>query len=65
MEQVLEYARWSMGINAWNTYGGVGVTKIKDLVLTPEDVANAKEALVRIKKTLLYRLGKYFGRKLG
>ena len=54
-----------MGINAWNTYGGVGVTKIKDLVLTPEDVANAKEALVRIKKTLLYRLGKYFGRKLG
>ena len=41
------------------------MTKVKDLVLTPEDVANAKEALVKIEKTLLYRLGKYFGRKLG
>ena len=55
----------NIGINEWNTYEGFGVTKIKDLVLTPEDVVNAKEALIRIEKTLLYRLGRYFGRKLG
>ena len=41
------------------------MTKGKDIVLTPEEVANAKEALLRIEKTLFYCLGRYFGRKLG
>ena len=41
------------------------MSKIKDTVLTPEEVANAKEVLIRIEKTLLYRLGRYFGYKLG
>jgi hypothetical protein len=39
------------------------VTTDKDIVLTPEEVAQAKEALSRIKKSMFYRLGRYLGNK--
>ena len=45
--------------------GGLGVTTDKDVVLAPEEVIKAKEALSRIEKNLFYRLGRYLGRKLG
>ena len=45
--------------------GGLGVTTDKDIVLAPEEVIKAKEALSRIEKNLFYRLGRYLGRKLG
>ena len=41
------------------------MTTGKDIILTPEEVARAKEALSRIEKTLFYRLGRYIGSKLG
>ena len=53
------------GYQVWNTYEGLGVTTGKDIILTPDDVARAKEALSRIEKTLFYRFGRYIGSKLG
>jgi hypothetical protein len=41
------------------------VTTDKDIVLAPEEVIKAKEALSRIEKTLFYRFGRYIGSKLG
>ena len=41
------------------------MTTGKDIILTPEEVARAKEALSRIENTLFYRLGRYIGSKLG
>ena len=41
------------------------MTTGKDIILTPEEVARAKEALSRIEKNLFYRLGRYLGSKLG
>ena len=41
------------------------MTTGKDIILTPDDVARAKEALSRIEKTLFYRFGRYIGSKLG
>ena len=40
------------------------MTKDKDIVLTPDEVAEAEEALARVEKTLFYRFGRYFGSKL-
>ena len=37
----------------------------KDIVLTPEEIAQAKEALSRIKESIFYHLGRYLGNKLG
>ena len=41
------------------------MTTDKDIVLAPEEVIKAKEALSRIEKNLFYRLGRYLGSKLG
>ncbi len=41
------------------------MTTDKDVVLAPEEVIKAKEALSRIEKNLFYRLGRYLGSKLG
>ena len=43
----------------------MGVTTDNDIVLTPEDVAKAKETISRIEGSMFYRLGRYLGNKLG
>ena len=41
------------------------MTLDKDLVLTPEEVAKAKETITRIEQSVFYRFGRYLGTKLG
>ena len=55
----------TLSAQEWNTYEGFEVSTDKDIVLTPEEIAQAKEALSRIKESIFYRLGRYLGNKLG
>ena len=41
------------------------MTSDKGIVLTPEEVAKAKETITRIEKGEFYRLYRCFGTKLG
>ena len=41
------------------------MTTDNDIVLTPKEVAKAKEALSKIEGSMFYRLGRYLGNKLG
>ncbi len=51
-----------MGAVRWRL---LGMTSDKDIVLTFEEVANAKETITRTGKSVFYRFGRYLGTKLG